>query len=136
MGEELTTHSVIATSIARVTTLDTSSKSSDILTGTLTSTVWTTIEANTAIICACLPSFKRPMKELVVRVFPNSRLARSERSHQAGYMSNRNGRDDDVPLGGIAIRTDVDVEFEQRSREPSTVSSHGPKTRVEAREMA
>lgn len=34
------------------------------------STIWTTIEANTAIICACLPMLKSPLAALFPRLFP------------------------------------------------------------------
>ena len=38
-------------------------------------------------------------------------------------------------LGEIAVRTDVDVRFEPRSREASTIGSREPKAGVEAREI-
>ena len=53
-----------------MTTLDTGSKAKDQMYGTLNSTIWTTIEANTAIICACLPMLKSPLTALFPRLFP------------------------------------------------------------------
>lgn len=53
-----------------MTTLDISSKSNDQTYGTLNSTIWTTIEANTGIICACLPMLKKPLTCLFPRAFP------------------------------------------------------------------
>ncbi len=53
-----------------MTTLDISSKSNDQTYGTLNSTIWTTIEANTGIICACLPMLKRPLSCLFPKAFP------------------------------------------------------------------
>ena len=53
-----------------MTTLDISSKSNDQTYGTLNSTIWTTIEANTGIICACLPMLKRPLTCLFPKAFP------------------------------------------------------------------
>ena len=53
-----------------MTTLDASSKSNDQTAGTLNSTIWTTIEANTGIICACLPMLKRPLACLFPKAFP------------------------------------------------------------------
>ena len=53
-----------------MTTLDISSKSNDQTYGTLTSTIWTTIEANTGIICACLPMLKKPLSCLFPKAFP------------------------------------------------------------------
>lgn len=53
-----------------MTTLNTGSKAKDQIYGTLNSTIWTTIEANTAIICACLPMLKSPLAALFPRLFP------------------------------------------------------------------
>ena len=53
-----------------MTTLNTGSKAKDQMYGTLNSTIWTTIEANTAIICACLPMLKSPLTALFPRLFP------------------------------------------------------------------
>lgn len=50
--------------------LNTGSKAKDQTYGTLNSTIWTTIEANTAIICACLPMLKSPLAALFPRLFP------------------------------------------------------------------
>ncbi|KAK2873395.1 hypothetical protein FQN49_002393 [Arthroderma sp. PD_2] len=61
---------VCGTSIARMLTLDTSSKASDVNEGTTLSTLWTTIEANTAIICACLPMIRIPLSKIVPSLFP------------------------------------------------------------------
>lgn len=51
----LTAESICVTSILRMTTLESGSKAKDQIYETFTSTVWTTLEANTGIICACLP---------------------------------------------------------------------------------
>ena len=66
----LTLDSVCVTSVLRMTTLDTSSKSLDQTWGNLNSTIWTTIEANTGIICACLPMLKTPLAALFPKLFP------------------------------------------------------------------
>ncbi|MCJ1453889.1 hypothetical protein MMC28_004238 [Mycoblastus sanguinarius] len=72
---------VCITSILRMTTLDTGSKNQDQTYGTLNSTIWTTIEANTGIICACLPMLKSPLAFLFPRLFPrNSYTDYSSRS--------------------------------------------------------
>lgn len=62
--------SVCITSILRMTTLNSSSKSTDRTYGNLNSTIWTTIEANTGIICACLPMLKAPLTALFPKLFP------------------------------------------------------------------
>ena len=61
---------VFATSILRFTTLDHASKTQDTTFGTLKSTVWTTIEASTAIVCACLPMIRTPIQKLFPKMFP------------------------------------------------------------------
>lgn len=52
-----------------MTTLDAGSKSKDQTYGTFVSTVWTTVEANTGIICACLPMLKSPLSRVFPRLF-------------------------------------------------------------------
>ena len=64
---------VFATSILRFTTLKLSSHARDSNAGTLTSTMWTTIEANCAIVCACLPMVRTPLQKIWPKFFPNSR---------------------------------------------------------------
>jgi hypothetical protein len=61
---------VFATSILRFTTLDVASKAHDTTFGTLKSTMWTTIEACTAVICACLPMIRTPIQRLFPKIFP------------------------------------------------------------------
>ncbi|KAM5458012.1 hypothetical protein McanCB49686_002439 [Microsporum canis] len=61
---------VCGTSITRMLTLNTSSKASDVNEETALSTLWTTIEANTAIICACLPMIRIPLSKLIPSLFP------------------------------------------------------------------
>ncbi|MCJ1464379.1 hypothetical protein MMC07_002992 [Pseudocyphellaria aurata] len=63
---------VCVTSILRMTTLEAGSKAKDQLHGTLVSTVWTTIEANTGIICACLPMLKTPLSKIFPRILLRS----------------------------------------------------------------
>lgn len=63
---------VFATSILRFTTLDVASKAHDTTFGTLKSTMWTTIEASTAVICACLPMVRTPIQRLFPRIFPTA----------------------------------------------------------------
>ncbi|MCJ1305691.1 hypothetical protein MMC08_008507 [Hypocenomyce scalaris] len=60
---------VCVTSILRMTTLDPASKSADQTYGTLISTTWTTVEADTGIICACLPMLKTPLALMFPHIF-------------------------------------------------------------------
>ena len=128
--------SVCVTSILRMTTLDTSSKSKDQTYGSLNSTVWTTVESNTAIICACLPMLKLPLTLACPRLFPRSRGYASDATppHRnsgpyrvplvavpvptAGNSGRKNSHNlafgkgpDDIPLGQIVRTTDVDVDY-------------------------
>ena len=48
-----------------MTTLKTGGQAKDQTYGTLESTIWTTIEANTGIICACLPMLKAPLAHML-----------------------------------------------------------------------
>lgn len=64
--------SVCITSILRMTALDQGSKAHDQTYGTYRSTVWTTVECNTGIICACLPMMKAPLTWLFPKLFPQS----------------------------------------------------------------
>lgn len=68
----LTATSVCITSILRMTTLDQGSKALDQTYGTYISTIWTTVECNTGIICACLPMMKAPLTWIFPKLFPQS----------------------------------------------------------------
>ena len=78
--------SVVVTSILRTTTLENDSKAPDPTSGTFTSAIWTSIEANTGIICACLPMLKQPLTKIWPRLFSNrsrSQSYSSSTSHRA-----------------------------------------------------
>lgn len=64
-----------------MTTLDPASKSADQTHGTLISTTWTTIEAGTGIICACLPMLKAPLTVVFPRLLLNSSNKGTNGSH-------------------------------------------------------
>lgn len=72
--------SVCITSILRMTTLKTGSKATDQTYGTLNSTIWTTIEANTGIICASLPMLKGPLAAIFPGLFPRGSSGSNEYS--------------------------------------------------------
>ncbi|MCJ1236646.1 hypothetical protein MMC14_004628 [Varicellaria rhodocarpa] len=61
----MSNHRVIVASILRFLTLGDAGKAADHTYGPLISTTWTTIEANTAIVCVCVPT----LKTLVVKMF-------------------------------------------------------------------
>ncbi|KAG5793469.1 hypothetical protein H9Q69_007492 [Fusarium xylarioides] len=63
---------VIVTSIVRMTTLDLATKTLD-TTFDISSTMWTIIEQNLAIICTCLPMCRIPIAIILPPRFPNSK---------------------------------------------------------------
>ncbi|KAK5201095.1 hypothetical protein LTR16_003847 [Cryomyces antarcticus] len=73
---------VCVTTIVRTTTLASSAKDLDPTWGPIPATIWSVVEANTGIICACLPMLRRPLWALFPRLFSNS--DRSSRSCSGG----------------------------------------------------
>ncbi|KAL9125991.1 MAG: hypothetical protein Q9217_004886 [Psora testacea] len=71
---------VCVTSILRMTTLKSGSRAHDVTYGTLNSTIWTAIEANTGIMCACLPMLKAPLMAMFPRLFRQSSYGTREPS--------------------------------------------------------
>ncbi|RFU29212.1 hypothetical protein B7463_g7113, partial [Scytalidium lignicola] len=67
----ITTNCVVVTSILRMTTLDLSSTSPD-TTFEITSSLWTIIENNIGIICACLPMCRQLLSFVFPRLFPST----------------------------------------------------------------
>ncbi|KAI9043065.1 uncharacterized protein KD926_004568 [Aspergillus affinis] len=85
---------VCVTSIVRTTTLAKSAEDKDPTSGPIPATIWSVIEANAGIICACLPVYKQPLQYLLPRLFgsthhstgPTSR-SKTRRKGQ-GYATN------------------------------------------------
>ncbi|KAF4988467.1 hypothetical protein FGRMN_9750, partial [Fusarium graminum] len=77
---------VIVTSIVRMTTLRSSTKTPD-TTFNITSTMWTIIEQNLAIICTCLPMCRIPLATL----FPLWFSASIASTHEASRLTDRRG---------------------------------------------
>ncbi|KAF7553954.1 hypothetical protein G7046_g6952 [Stylonectria norvegica] len=75
---------VVITSCLRVTTIDIAAKSND-ATYDISSTMWTVIEMNVAIVCACLPM----IRPLIVKIFP--RLMPKSSSNNQKYGSSAYG---------------------------------------------
>ena len=73
--------SVCVTSVLRMTTLDVASKSTDQTYGTLLSTTWTTVEANTGIICACMPMLRGPLTWIFPRLFASNTNSANSSGH-------------------------------------------------------
>ena len=74
--------------------------------GSLDATLWTTIEANTAIICACLPAWVYWIKQLVKTIkstlFPGA--------HRSDSVNLRGINVDSANLGGINVETHIEVK--------------------------
>ncbi|CVK95600.1 related to integral membrane protein [Fusarium proliferatum] len=70
---------VIVTSIVRMATLDLATKTLD-TTFEISSTMWTIIEQNLAIICTCLPMCRIPIAIILPSCFPNSNSNKSSHS--------------------------------------------------------
>lgn len=110
---------------------------------TMLSTLWSIIESNTGIVCACLPTLKKPAEELWRRVFGGRAESGSEGAGVTGSgagggvggagwsaSSRRGGEEgfrvmgerwrvevgaaEEVPMGGMFKRTDVRVEDMER----------------------
>ena len=70
---------VVITSCLRMTTIDVAAASPDI-TFDVASTMWTVIEANIAVVCACLPM----VRPLIVKLFPRL-MPKSSTNKRYGY---------------------------------------------------
>ncbi|RHZ43922.1 uncharacterized protein CDV56_101559 [Aspergillus thermomutatus] len=78
---------VCATSIVRTTTLAESADNKDPTSGPIPATIWSVIEANVGIICACLPVYNQPLQWCLPRLFGSQHSAhpsRRSRSHGRG----------------------------------------------------
>ncbi|KAK2865109.1 hypothetical protein FQN49_003901 [Arthroderma sp. PD_2] len=60
---------VCITSIIRATTIAASSSSTDATWSPIPATIWSVVECNTGIICACTPMIRQPLSALFPRVF-------------------------------------------------------------------
>ncbi|KAJ5963864.1 uncharacterized protein N7479_003740 [Penicillium vulpinum] len=63
---------VCVTTIIRITTLVQSANDTDPTSGPIPATIWSVVEANTGIICTCLPVFRHPLQFLFPRLFNSS----------------------------------------------------------------
>ncbi|KAI9048467.1 hypothetical protein LZ554_007302 [Drepanopeziza brunnea f. sp. 'monogermtubi'] len=81
---------VVVTSILRMRTLESSTKTPD-TTYNILSSLWTMIEPNVAIICACLPMCRLPLTLLFPSIFPSKCPSASSCSHSSGPRTSRRG---------------------------------------------
>lgn len=95
---------VVITSIFRMQTLDFSTKTPD-MTYDILSSLWTMIEPNVGIICACLPMCRLLLTILFPSIFPAKTIsgtsyASSPRSNNGTYGYVGTGKNEWVPRGG------------------------------------
>lgn len=109
--------SVCVTSILRMTTLKTGSTDPDTTYGTLNSTIWTAIEANTSIICACLPMLKSPLAALFPGLFP--RGSSGAYNHSSGSHGHSRRQASAAPSSGSSKRKRTRSKHMSRSTQLS-----------------
>ena len=86
----LTTHSVTFASIYRATTIARSANNPDPTLGPVPATIWSVIEANAGIVCACLPMLRAPFLRLLGPLFTSrvgSKASTKRRSYLADWKS-------------------------------------------------
>ncbi|PSK34149.1 hypothetical protein B9Z65_8475 [Elsinoe australis] len=89
-----------AASIVRMTTLAASSKSNDPTYGSYDATMWTEIESNTSIICACLPALRAPIIQLWRRMRGrNVQGTYGSNTHKLAYVKQSSKQDPSSPYG-------------------------------------
>ncbi|KAL8768942.1 MAG: hypothetical protein Q9209_004997 [Squamulea sp. 1 TL-2023] len=109
-----------------MTTLSTSSKTADPTYDTMLSTLWSNVEANAGIICACLPTLKKPLSSFYRRWLAPRSNSSSERAGSSRTLRGREegfrvigmggmgrrmeGEEVSMPRGEIQKRTDVRVQ--------------------------
>ncbi|KAJ5787485.1 hypothetical protein N7457_002475 [Penicillium paradoxum] len=77
---------VCITTIVRTTTLAKSAHDKDPTSGPIPATIWSVVEANTGIICTCLPVFKHPIQFFFPRLF-----ASQQSTNVSGPPTHRHG---------------------------------------------
>jgi hypothetical protein len=84
---------VCITSIVRIHALQQSVKTDDPTWGSSDALLWSAIEADCGIICACLPYLKHPLKQLFPRIFSTlgSRAHRSRPTYKLSAFSSSRG---------------------------------------------
>ena len=93
-----------ATSIVRMTTLQTGSKNTDITWTTTNSTIWSGIEINVAIVCACLPILRAPLQAIFPRLF--GRTTTSSHTATEGTAGTSGGGWSRIAAGAMRSKTD------------------------------
>jgi hypothetical protein len=87
---------VFTTSILRMTTLDHSGKAHDTSEGTLISTIWSMIETSAAVVCACLPMLRTPLKKAAPHLFPSCAASGTSRKGKRRMDMNESAARKDI----------------------------------------
>lgn len=131
-----------------MTTLDQGSKAHDQIYGTYRSTIWTTVECNTGIVCACLPMMKGPLTWLFPKLFPQSiheirscparltSVLHRTRRRNSGWNLSEDGkeakrgsstvvpenssREEMIGMDTITKTTEIQVDFADQDRSPTS----------------
>jgi hypothetical protein len=86
-GTSLTHDSVTFASIYRATTIAASSSDPDPTWGPIPATIWSVIEANAGIVCACLPMLRGPFLRVLGPLFGSRRGTSKRQSYQLTWRS-------------------------------------------------
>lgn len=102
------TISVCVTSILRITTLDIATSAKDTTWNSIASSMWTVIESNLGIICACLPALRKPLSIFFPVLFgrfkttaygPEGKKSRKTNGIYDGSAGNSRAWSKGAPLG-------------------------------------
>lgn len=130
----LTYLSVTFASIFRATTIAASAKDPDPTWGPIPATIWSVIEANAGIVCACLPMLRSPFVRLFGPVFGRSRNGttgiggshditwRSDKPRESTVVSSRRRDPDETILDPGCDSEEVSLDAEPSALVPSNGS--------------
>lgn len=130
----LTIASVTFASIYRATTIARSASDPDPTWGPVPATIWSVVEANTGIICACLPMLRGPFVRLFGPLLGAHRTTTTPRSYQLSGRSERphvSSAAQDVRHDIYDSRSDSDRDSEEGIFKNDTMpdGKRGPNTR-------
>ncbi|PGG96883.1 hypothetical protein GX51_07620 [Blastomyces parvus] len=106
---------VCITSIIRTTVIGAGSEVHDITWSPIPVSIWSTIELNTGIICACLPMIRQPLSILFPNLFSNSE--RSGSKQPSSRANNLRYRSQGRRTGDHSIPTNSSLPWARHSRE-------------------
>lgn len=86
-SNRLPLNSVCVISVIRMTTIPFGSQAHDRSKGTVNTLMWAMVEANTSIICACLPMLRTPLSMLFPTLFPPFHYGGETLSHQSSITA-------------------------------------------------